>query len=242
VGQDGAVAPRHRPLGPAALLFAHRGARAHATENTIEAFRLAVRLGATGLETDVWVTEDGVPVLDHDGVVGRVRKRPIRSVVREELPPHVPSLEDLYRSVGTALPLSIDVKDPNALEPLLEVARRFEALPSLWLCHPDHRTLSRWRDVDPVVHLVDSTSVRSMDGGPERRAAVLRDAGIDAVNLHRSEWSAGLVTLFHRFGRQAWGWDAQHERMIVELLHMGADGVFSDHVDRLVDAARAVWD
>jgi glycerophosphoryl diester phosphodiesterase len=56
--------------------FAHRGARAHAQENTIEAFALGLRLGATGLESDVWLTNDGVPVLDHDGVarVGRRRR------------------------------------------------------------------------------------------------------------------------------------------------------------------------
>ncbi|MCB1039054.1 MAG: glycerophosphodiester phosphodiesterase, partial [Acidimicrobiales bacterium] len=59
------------PLG-----FAHRGARAHARENTLEAFSLALRLGATALESDVWLTADGIPVLDHDGVVGgRLRRR-----------------------------------------------------------------------------------------------------------------------------------------------------------------------
>ena len=51
------------------IAFAHRGARAHAPENTIEAFKLGLRLGATGLESDVWLTADGIPVLDHDGVV-----------------------------------------------------------------------------------------------------------------------------------------------------------------------------
>ncbi len=60
-----------------------------------------------------------------------------------------------------------------------------------------------------------------MTGGPERQRRCSATRGIDAVNLHRSEWSAGLVTLFHRFERHAWGWDAQHERMIVELLHDG---------------------
>ena len=54
------------------LAFAHRGARAHAPENTLAAFTLALRLGATGLESDVWVTADGEAVLDHDGLVGRV--------------------------------------------------------------------------------------------------------------------------------------------------------------------------
>ena len=73
---------RRPPIG-----FAHRGARAHAPENTIEAFSLAIRLGATGLESDVWLTADGVPVLDHDGVVRRgVRRRPIGEVERKDLP------------------------------------------------------------------------------------------------------------------------------------------------------------
>ena len=75
---------------------------------------------------------------------------------------------------------------------------------------------------------------------PERLAAQLSEDGIDAVNLHRSEWTGGLTTLFHRFGRLAFGWDAQHERMLTELLHMGIDGVYSDHVDRMMEAvARA---
>jgi glycerophosphoryl diester phosphodiesterase len=39
-------------------------------------------LGATGLESDAWVTSDGLVVLDHDGVVGRVRKRALATFER----------------------------------------------------------------------------------------------------------------------------------------------------------------
>ena len=71
-GQYGRVPTRLPSLVRAARsAFAHRGARAHAPENTIEAFALALRLGATGLESDVWLTADGEAVLDHDGSVGR---------------------------------------------------------------------------------------------------------------------------------------------------------------------------
>ncbi len=65
--------------------------RAHAPENTLEAFQLGLRLGATGLESDVWLTADGVPVLDHDGEVRQpgLRKRRSRELRRDELPgPH----------------------------------------------------------------------------------------------------------------------------------------------------------
>ena len=42
------------------IMFAHRGARAHAPENTLEAFALGLRLGATGIESDVWLTRDQI--------------------------------------------------------------------------------------------------------------------------------------------------------------------------------------
>ena len=65
--------------------------------------------------------------------------------------------------------------------------------------------------------------------------------GIDAVNLHHLDWTGGLTTLFHRFGVLAFGWDAQLPRVIAELIDLGIDAVFSDHVDRLVDAATAAY-
>ena len=43
--------------------------------------------------------------------------------------------------------------------------------------------------------------------------------------------------MFHRFGRFALGWDAQFDRLIERLLHMGLDGVYSNHVDRLTESA-----
>ena len=78
-----------------------------------------------------------------------------------------------------------------------------------------------------------------MREGPERRAAVLADTGIDAVNLHHTQWTGGLTTLFHRFHRVAFAWDLQFEHVIRNVLRMGIDGVFSDHVDVMVDAFRA---
>jgi glycerophosphoryl diester phosphodiesterase len=96
--------------------------------------------------------------------------------------------------------------------------------------------VAAWRPLADDVRLVDSTRLRRMREGPERRAATLADQGIDAVNLHHTDWTGGLTTLFHRFERMAFGWDAQHERVLLSLLHMGVDAVYSDHVDRMVDA------
>ena len=223
------------------LLFAHRGARAHAPENTIEAFTLAVRLGATGLETDAWLTADGEVVLDHDGVVrSGMRRRPIGEVPRSALPSHVPSLGELYDAVGTSLPLSIDVKDPAVAPAIIDVAHSCGAEEQLWLCaQGDWQLAATWRGLSEGVHLVDSSRRRAMKEGAERRARALADAGIDAINMHIDDWNGGLTTLFHRFERLAFGWDAQFERQIRALLDIGIDAVYSDHVDRLVEVAGA---
>jgi glycerophosphoryl diester phosphodiesterase len=222
---------------PTPIGFAHRGARAHAPENTLEAFALARRLGAAGLESDVWLTADGVPVLDHDGIVrSGVRRRQINDVPRQQLPSHIPTLEDLYARCGGEYELSLDVKDTGAAEAVVAVAGAAGATGRLWLCHPSWEQAASWRALSSDLHLVDSTRLRKMSEGPERRAATLAGAGIEAVNLHYTDWNLGLVTLFHRFGRLAFGWDAQHERVLAGLLAMGIDGVYSDHVDRMVDA------
>src|SRR5436190_4142568 len=129
------------------IAFAHRGASAHAPANTLEAFRLGLRLGATGLESDVWLTADGVPVLDHDGVVRHgVRRRPIATYQRAALPSHIPALADLYADCGTAFQLSLDIKDADAALPTVAVARAAGggALERMWMCHPDHERLARW--------------------------------------------------------------------------------------------------
>jgi len=221
------------------IAFAHRGARAHAPENTLEAFGLALRLGATGLESDVWVTSDGVAVLDHDGIVGtRLRRRQIVEVPRAALPAHIPMLSELYEECGSAYELSLDVKDPNAIAATVAAAREAgnDAEGRLWLCHHNWHQVAEWRAQYPDVRLVDSTRLRFMRHGAERRAAQLADAGIDAVNLHESDWTGGLATLFHRFDVLAFGWDAQFERVLDNLLHFGLDGIYSDHTDRMMEA------
>lgn len=221
------------------LAFAHRGARAHAPENTLEAFRLALRLGAGALESDVWLTADRVAVLDHDGVVGpTLRRRAISSLPHARLPPHVPTLAELYDDCGTDFDLSLDVKDPLAAGAVLDVARQAgdQAVTRLWLCHDDLDLLKLWRRQSPDVRLVDSTRLKRMRHGPEREAASLSHAGIDAVNLHHSDWTGGLTTLFHRFGVLCLAWDAQYERVLDGLFDMGIDGVYSDHVDRMLVA------
>lgn len=225
------------PMTGKPIAFAHRGARAHAPENTIEAFTLALRLGATGLESDVWLTADGDPVLDHDGIVKTaLRKRPISEVLRRDLPDHIPGLDDLYATCGTDFALSLDVKDPTAHARVQAVARATggKALENLWLCDPNWERLAALRSELNDVRLVDSTRLKRLTTGPERHAAQISAAGIDAINMHVTDWSLGLTTLFHRFERVVFGWDAQHERTLQSLLSMQVDGLYCDDVELMM--------
>jgi glycerophosphoryl diester phosphodiesterase len=225
-------------MGPA-IGFAHRGARAHERENTLEAFALALGLGATGLESDVWLTRDGAAVLDHDGVVrGPDGVRSIRELTRAELPDHVPSLAELYRACGSDFELSLDVKDPGAAAEVVRVARAARALERLWLCHPSWKVVAGWRSLAPEARLVDSTRVHQLDGGALRRAKLLRAAAIDAVNLHGSDWTPELVRVFQSAGLRAFAWDLQTDAHLQRVLAMGIDAVYSDHVDRMMTAIR----
>lgn len=223
------------------IAFAHRGARAHAPENTIEAFQLGLKLGATGLESDVWVTADGEAVLDHDGVVrSRGRKKLIRDVPRSALPAHVPTVAEMLEACGGDFHVSLDLKDIAALAPTLAAVRDVQPdlEPRLWLCVHDIERLIPLREQAGDAKLVDSTRLSRIKEGPERRASRLRDHGIDALNMHHTDWTGGLTTLVHRFERLAFGWDLQHEPHLRAGLRMGLDAVYSDWVDRMMDCHR----
>ncbi len=224
------------------VAFAHRGGRAHAPENTIEAFRLGLKLGATGIESDVWVTSDGIPVLEHDGFVRHwARKRQITDLRRSQLPSFVPTLVELFEECGTDYHLSLDLKGDDVGSAVLDVVREAAPalLPRLWLCHPTWQSLLPLRSQTDGARLVDSTRLSRIKEGLERRAATLASEGIDAINMHHSDWNGGLVSLCHRFGLCAIAWDLQHEHVLRPIFRMGIDGVHSDWVDRMMDAYRA---
>lgn len=215
------------PLG-----FAHRGGSADAPENTLRAFRLALSKGAAGIETDVWMTADEVPVLHHDG---RLRRRPIGAMSSTELPAALPTLADLYAACGTDFDLSLDLKDGRSAEAVVAVARGAgHDLRRLWLCGGATGAFA-WRAVDPAVRVVAGADPRRVDSWTDHLRR-LADGGVDAVNVQRRRWTRDRVDAAHDAGLLAFGWDAQSTRRIRALLDLGVDGIYSDHVDRLVAA------
>lgn len=203
---------------------------------------MALRLGATGLESDVWLTADGVPVLDHDGVIKQgLRRRPIGDYRRAQLPGHIPSLAEVLDVCGSGFDLSLDVKDPLSAPAVISVVTNQDPgmRERLWLCDTELDRLVALRPASDGVRLLQSTRLDRLREGAERRADTLADAGIDGINLNRRDWNGGLVALFHRFGLVTFGWDLQYEHELRDALRMGLDAVYSDHVDVMMDAMKA---
>jgi glycerophosphoryl diester phosphodiesterase len=230
------------PVAP--ITFAHRGARTEAPENTLPAFRRALERGAAGLETDAWLSADGEVVLVHDRVARRgLRRRSVpKSLAADLASLGVPRLAELYTELGSAFELSIDVKDRAAAEPIVALARSAgdDSPGRLWLCHASVRFLAGLRERMPDVKLVHSRRRQHIEAPIERHAADLAAAGIDTMNLHHSEWTAGLVALFHRFDVRAFAWDVQQVRHLRSMLRIEVDAVYCDRVDRMVNTV-AEW-
>ena len=230
------IRPSHRDL--TYIAFAHRGARAYVRENTLEAFQLGLRLGATGLESDVWITKDGIPVLDHDGVVqGRILKKPISNYLREALPEHIPTLRDLLLMTPPEVAISLDVKDDDSFEAVISEIRSVHGAhsPFIYLCHPDIDVLENQRRKSQGISLVSSTRLSKLKKGPEMHAARMRDLGVEVMNMHHTDWNGGLVALFQRFDLQCFAWDCQFARNIRDMAKIGINGIFSDWPDRFYD-------
>ncbi|HEY8756307.1 MAG TPA: glycerophosphodiester phosphodiesterase [Candidatus Dormibacteraeota bacterium] len=208
--------------------FAHRGGAEHRRlQNTLAAFRQSCRLGATGIESDVALTADGVVVLIHPGVMARLR-RPVSSLRRDQLPSHVPTLEDVYRACGPDLDVALDMAIPQAVARVVAIARAHGDPSRLWLTYWRVATLADWHRTYPDVRLVFPTLLLRSSSAAARRCASLRAAGVDAINLYHRGCTPARVATAHEAGLLVFGWGARSGAAARRTLRRGADGVFCD--------------
>jgi glycerophosphoryl diester phosphodiesterase len=86
---------------------AHRGASAHAPENTIAAFDAAVRFGADGVELDVRATADGRLAVHHDPALAEGAE--VHELLAEQLPADVCELAEALAACGDLL-VNVEIK------------------------------------------------------------------------------------------------------------------------------------
>jgi glycerophosphoryl diester phosphodiesterase len=110
---------------PRPTIFAHRGASAHAPENTLAAFELALAQGADGIELDAKLSADGHVVIIHDATVDRTTDRQgrVKDMSLAELRSldaggffadqyrgeKVPTLEEVFEALGKRMFVNVEL-------------------------------------------------------------------------------------------------------------------------------------
>lgn len=131
-------------------VYAHRGASAYAFENTLKAFEKAVELGADGIELDIQLTKDGIPIIYHDlnlrrltGSRKRVNQLPYEKVMKKKIGKpfrrmfrgeKIMSLQEMIEWASEkGIALNIELKESLMAEPLFvkEIVRRCKGLPDV---------------------------------------------------------------------------------------------------------------
>jgi glycerophosphoryl diester phosphodiesterase len=231
-------------------IFAHRGARAHAPENTLLAFRLGYALGADAFECDVQLTADGGLVVIHDPRLNRTTtgKGPVAARTLAELREldagrgeRIPTLEEtlaLVRSYGRGV--NLEIKAETA-----EEARATAAAmePSLAALEPALRPLVLVSSFElgalpALKQRLPWLRVATLHGGRQwRRPDMLAPAlemGAEAIHPGTNLVSAELVRRAHEHGLKVHVWTANRWSTLRSLLALGVDGVFSDYPERAV--------
>jgi glycerophosphoryl diester phosphodiesterase len=137
------------------LRLAHRGDARHAPENTIAAFLAALAIrGCDGLEFDVRLSADGVPVIYHDPTLERVHGRPERidaltAAVLADL--GIPTLAEVLTAVGRGPYLDVELKvDPGPVAVEVLAAGRGSGLANAVVSSFTPAALERVRRLAPT--------------------------------------------------------------------------------------------
>lgn len=230
----------HRtPLSPPPLVYAHRGDRSRAPDNTLEAFRLAVDAGADGIETDVRRTIDGVLVMSHDDRSPGFP--PIATMsfseIREQIPV-IPTFIETLSVVPSNVWLNVEIKNfpdeadfdeaRGVVNQVIETISEHDTLDRILLSSFDPVTMQRAAQINP--EMLRAQLIRLPHGLDIGIAAALSQ-GAHAVNPELNHISADPVTAIssiHEAGLKAIVWKVNLADEIVMLINAGADGVITD--------------
>jgi glycerophosphoryl diester phosphodiesterase len=253
--------PWLRPTRP--LVIAHRGHSLEVPENTIEAYRRAIDLGAEMIEVDVNISRDGRLVMMHDATLDRTTNGvgPVSGATLNELAeldaggwfgkdfaslriPTVDETVELARDAGIWMCFEVKGGDPveaeriaNALITLL-VAR--DALGFAAMSGYNHDVLALAKRRAPELVLAPE---RLPDDIPaDAPTAILQARSLDAqiIQNHHRFLTTELVTALHEAHIAVWSWPTTDLAAIESSLAVGADGVMGDDVRRLVEVVDRV--
>ncbi len=245
------------------ILYAHRGAAFELPENTLEAFALALELGAQAIETDAHLTRDGRVVLSHDptgqrmaGVPMAIRDATLGEVrtwdvsarfvprgrdARQDRAYRIPTLDEALAAFPHAV-FNVDAKQehPDMIPALLRCIRGAGATDRVRVASFSTRNLVRTRALGYEGETgLSPTEVARAVLLPLRLVHVRGNAAQVPKRAHGITFaSPRVIDRFHALGLRVDFWTIDDPDEAKRLFAMGADGVMTDDVRTLANALR----
>ncbi|MBO7605600.1 MAG: glycerophosphodiester phosphodiesterase [Elusimicrobiaceae bacterium] len=209
------------------LIIAHRGASAYAQENTLKAFDLAFKLGATWLETDVQRSKDGVLVLYHDYNLKNGKR--IKDSTFDYLKKfNVPSLTELLQITHENFTLNLEIKNDDNIYPgiekqILEKLKEAKNIrkEQILISSFSVKTLQKIRALDEQINI----------GVLTRNFEIKTPLSLKAksVNISAKRVTKNIVDTCHKNGLKVLVYTVNNLKTYQEYQAWGVDGIFGDN-------------
>ncbi len=231
------------------LIYGHRGASGYAPENTLEAFELAAKMGAEGVELDVHIAKDGELVVAHDETVERVSDGTglICSMTTAELkklhfnrthPEYekatIPTLREVFELLRpTGLHINVELKNSRILyegleEKVIRLAEDTGMTDRVLYSSFNHLSMMHIKEIDPSIPC--GLLYDAMLFEPWKYGAALK---MNAIHPHFSELQVpGEVEAAHALGVNVNVWTVNEAEDVLMSLKAGADIIISNYPDR----------
>lgn len=226
------------------VIWAHRGASGDAPENTMSAFRLAEQAGADGIELDVRLTADGVPMVLHDDTLdrttdikGALATYSLRNLQHADAGSWfasqfagevLPALDQVLQWADERLSLNVEIKEyaaGMAVKDLLKHYPRCRVLVSSF----DHGLLKALRANVPDLPV----GFLSEDHCWHRQLKDAVSCGAHSFHPRQDLVTSEQITQCHALGLKVYPWVVDDLVRFKALLGMGIDGVFTNYPARL---------
>lgn len=224
------------------LNIAHRGASAAFPENTLLAFKQALKLSANGIECDVHLCKSGEPVVIHDTTLerttngkGRVAAHTLAQLKKLDAGKGetIPTLKETIETINGRAVLFIEIKDKACAAPVARIvahyAKQFgyEKLPVISFSVP---TLLAVQKENPHILLGATPPQDRITAAFAKRA---HDAGFYSVNPCIDRLTGSFVQHAHKLDLKVFCWTANTLAKIAKAKKLGVDGIISDYPDRV---------
>lgn len=232
---------------PQPIIFAHRGACAHAPENTLAAFELALAQRADAIELDVKLSADGQAVVIHDPTVdrttdgfGRVRDLTLAqlkaldagsSFSEKYRGERIPTLAEVFESVGQRTFINVELTNyttprDDLVETVCALLRKFNLQKRVIFSSFLASNLTRAAAYLPEV----PRGLLAMNGllGAWARSFGFAFGKYQALHPYLKDVTPQQVQRVHRLQRRIHVWTVNLEEDMRQLFQWNVDGIFTD--------------